>query len=40
LPSVEDIVDETAPAWRSWDLNRDEATALAAEIYPSHPRRG
>lgn len=40
LPSVEDIVDETAPAWRSWDLSRDEATALAAGIYPSHPRRG
>lgn len=38
LPSIEDIIEETAPAWRSWDLDRDEATAMAAQIYPAHPR--
>lgn len=38
LPSVDDIVDETAPAWRSWDLSRDEAASLATEIFPSHAR--
>lgn len=39
LPSVEDIVDETAPAWRSWDLSRGDAVSLAADLFPSHPRR-
>ena len=38
LPSIDDIVDETARAWRSWDLGRDEATLLAAQIFPAHPR--
>jgi hypothetical protein len=38
LPSIEDIVDHTEPAWRSWDLGRVEATALAAQVFPVHPR--
>jgi heterodisulfide reductase subunit D len=38
LPSVADIVDETAPAWRSWDLSRDEAESLVTQIFPSHAR--
>jgi hypothetical protein len=36
LPTLNDIVDETRPAWQSWDLSRQEATALAADIFPSH----
>jgi hypothetical protein len=38
LPTIEDIVDETTPAWQSWDLTRTDATSLATEIFPSHPR--
>ena len=36
LPSIKDIVDETASNWRSWDLSRDEAATLAAQIFPAH----
>jgi hypothetical protein len=38
LPTIEDIVDETTPAWQSWDLTRTDAISLATEIFPSHPR--
>ncbi len=38
LPSTDDIVEATAPQWRSWDLNRDEAVVIAQEIFPKHPR--
>jgi hypothetical protein len=40
LPSVADILEETAPAWRSWDLSRDEAESLVTQIFPSHARSG
>ena len=36
LPTLDDIVDETRPAWQSWDLSRQEAGVLAAEIFPAH----
>jgi hypothetical protein len=36
LPTLDDIVEETRPAWQSWDLSREEAAALAADIFPSH----
>jgi hypothetical protein len=36
LPTLDDIVDETRPAWESWDLSRQEAAALAADIFPAH----
>jgi hypothetical protein len=38
LPTLDDILDETRPAWQSWDLSRQEAAGLAAEVFPSHPR--
>ena len=37
LPSIEDIVRETEPAWRSWDLSRGEAAMLASNVFPEHP---
>jgi heterodisulfide reductase subunit D len=36
LPSIAAIVDETRPAWQSWGLARDEATALATEVFWTH----
>jgi hypothetical protein len=38
LPTIDDIVDETRPAWESWDLTREDAFSLAAEIFPAHRR--
>jgi hypothetical protein len=37
LPSIEDIVRETEPAWQSWGLGRTDATSLAKEVFPEHP---
>jgi hypothetical protein len=37
LPTVDDIVEETAPAWRSWGMTRAEAVTAAGQIFPSHP---
>ena len=38
LPSTDDIVEATAPQWQSWDLSRDEASLIAQEVFPKHPR--
>ena len=37
LPTIDAIIDETEPAWRSWDMSRDEAASLAVQIFPTHP---
>jgi hypothetical protein len=40
LPALDDIVDQTREAWRSWGMSREGAVCAARQIFPSHRRSG